>query len=101
MDLSATDLRGEKLNPLESCGQLQQLFLTGCIIDKESVLAISRIAALQELDLSGTELTDEMLKILSALPNLKAINALGTKVTDKAAQQLKAHSPGLTLKVGD
>lgn len=97
LDLSACDVRGQRLMPLKSITRLGQLFLTGARIDEHSVQVLAHMPVV-ELDLSGTNLTDDGLEILATgARNLKALNVEGTRVTREGLNKLASRRPELQV----
>ena len=88
LDLSASDLRGDKLIGLRGCEQLRQLFLTGCLLDEASLSNLAELGQLAELDLSASSLDDEDLAPLETLPALTNLNLSRTKITDASIARL-------------
>ncbi len=98
LDLSACDVRGQRLVYLKNCEQLEQLFLTGAIVDAESIRIIAQLP-IRELDLSGSNLGDSELDLLAESKTLASVNLAGTKITDQGLDQLRSRRPNLTVNV--
>ena len=96
IDLSACDLRKARLKPLVSLKCIGQLFLTGCILDSESVKILADIPV-TELDLSGSSLTNEQLAMLGKSKSIQTLNVAGTKVTISGLKTLATSRADIKL----
>ncbi|MEM9409901.1 MAG: DUF1570 domain-containing protein [Planctomycetota bacterium] len=95
LDLSATNVRGNRLEYLSKC-QIDQLFLTASKID---LVAAQTIASLnvKGIDLGGTELNDDGLDALSKSKTIRTLNITGSKVTTDGWRQFKKKRPDIEI----
>ena len=98
LDLSACDVRGSKLLPLQSCESIAQLFLTGAVLDGQATKIIAKLEVL-DLDLSGSNLTDQWLAVLANSKSLRSLNIAGTKVSAAGLRSFTASRPNIKVLV--
>ncbi|MDX1947337.1 MAG: hypothetical protein SFU86_18190 [Pirellulaceae bacterium] len=84
-------LQGSDLAGLAS---LEELDLSGSVVDRESAATLGTLTTLRILDLHDTALDDELLADIARLPNLELLDISGTDVTDAGLAHL-AHLPRL------
>ena len=97
LDLSACDIRDQRLAPLRSCESLRQLFLTGAVVNVATADVLADLVVV-DLDLSGSNLTDKGLqKIIDGAPQLRALNVAGTKVSSHGIKTLASQRPEIKV----
>jgi Leucine-rich repeat (LRR) protein len=88
LDLSQNRIRLADFLKLKSCQQLNQVFLTGCVFENDSLQGLELFGKLDDLDLSGSSIQDFQLATFKNLLNLKSLRLAATAITDQGLMQL-------------
>lgn len=122
LDVSGSMITRERLQSLDGCDQLTQIFMTECKYGEDALSGLAVMENLREADLSGsavsdahlvslskcksltslrlagTPITDAAIPSLSRIPNLKSIDLGNTRVSRDAKLQLRAARPDITIE---
>ena len=98
LDLSACDVRGDRLKPLLACQQLRRLFLTGAKVDAGSCEVLAKLPIV-ELDLAGSTIDDAGLSTIAmGATQLRALNVSGSPVTRGEIKRLSTKRRDLEIR---
>ncbi len=96
LDLSGSDIRGGALKGLNSVQKIDQVFLTGALIDDDTIAALVEVAT-SGIDISGTKLTDKQLIELVRNASMQTLNIVKTRVTEQGVIQALSKRPDLRI----
>jgi hypothetical protein len=96
LDLSACDIRGQRLLGLKKVQDIGQLFLTAAVLDNATAKIISDLNVV-EIDLSGSNIDDTGLAELANSKSLRSLNIAATKVTSAGIKAFSSARPNVKL----
>ena len=98
LDLSASDVRGDRLSGLKSCTRIDQFFLTAARIDDRTIEVLAELPVI-EVDLRGTNLNDDQLLELAKSQSIRSLNVGGTKVTERGLNAFARKRSDIILSI--
>lgn len=95
LDLSRNSVTLNQFTKLADCRKINQLILTDCRFERNSLRGLELFPVLDDLDLSGSSIQDVQLVSFQNLKALKSLRLTATAITDSGLMQLAA-VPNLT-----
>lgn len=90
LDLSRNDITVKQFAKMANCKKLNQLILTECRFDSNSLRGLEFFPILDDVDLSGSSIQDSQLVSFRNLRALKSLRLTATAITDNGLMQLAA-----------
>lgn len=90
LDLLASDVTDDDLQPLMQCERLRILNLSETSVGDPGIAHLASLSNLEELWLRDTEVTDAGLAVIGRLTKLRALSLADTTVSDEGVEHLKS-----------
>ena len=88
IDLSRNAITAKHFVKLKDCQQLNQIILTQCRFENDSLRGLELFSQLDDVDLSGSSVQDFQLAGFKNIRGLKSLGLASTTITDKGLLQL-------------